>query len=304
MKSDPLVSVIVTCYNQRQVITNSLRSVLEQTHRNIECVVVDDGSTDDSAEVIAEIAKADIRIRFIRNLNSGVSIARNTGFAAARGEFIQFLDGDDTLAPEKLERQLTHFQSDVSIDVSYTNHRHLIVEQDRFETFVFEPIETYPLKQLLFGWHSGVSLPVHAPLYRRSIWASGESPYPYDYHGRCEDWIFLVLVAAKGVKFSHLNQVLCTYSVNGSCFTQDITKLCTAFIQAAHYLESKLPAEGLDGFVESVIRRSLQSYHEAHKNEVLYASRNWQLGNMMTRPFVRLLKAARRFAGKRERYHT
>lgn len=304
MKSDPLVSVIVTCYNQHRVIANTLRSVQEQSHKNIECFVVDDGSTDDSAKAIREIAKADARIRYIRTANRGVSIARNTGFAEARGEFIQFLDGDDMLAPEKLERQLAHFHSDISIDVSYTNHRHFMVRQDRFETFPFEPIETYPLNQLLYGWHNGVSLPVHAPLYRRSIWMSDESPYPNDYPGRCEDWVFLVLVAAKGVKFSYLNQVLCTYAVDSNCFTQNITKLCTAFIQAAQYLERRLPGEVLDGFLESVIRRSLHNYHEAHRSEVLYGSGNWRLGNMLTKPFARMLRAVRRVAENREQDHT
>jgi|GEM_PF-6651937 len=299
MKSAPLVSVIVTCYNQYQVIANTLRSVQEQSHRNIECIVVDDGSTDTSANVIEEIAKADVRIRCIRKANSGVSIARNTGFAESRGEFIQFLDGDDTLAPDKLMRQLEHFQSDDSIDVSYTNHRHFIVKQNRFQTFAFEPIESYPLKQLLYGWHNGVSLPVHAPLLRRRIWPQAECPYPLDYHGRCEDWVFLVLLARKGVKFGFLNEVLCTYTVDDSCFTQDITKLCTAFIQAAQYLESRLPADVNYGFFESVIRRSLHSYHEAHRNEVLYASGNWRLGNLLTKPFATMFKAARRVTGPR-----
>jgi len=296
MKSDPLVSVIVTCYNQQQVIANTLRSVQNQSHRNIECIVVDDGSTDDGANVIRKIADGDDRIRYIRKVNSGVSMARNTGYAESRGEFIQFLDGDDTLAPEKLERQLAHFQSDESIDVSCTNHRHFFVEQNRFQTFAFEPIESCPLKQLLYGWHNGVSLPVHAPLYRRSIWASDETPYPIDYHGRCEDWVFLVLVAANGARFSYLDEVLCTYCIDSNRFTGDITKLCTALIQAAHYLDSKIPCELREGFVEDVIHRSLSSYHQALKSGVLRASGNWRLGNLLTKPFVKFLNAARRSA--------
>ncbi len=299
MKSEALVSVIVTCYNQQQVIADTIRSVQEQSHRNIECIVVDDGSADDSASLIKEISGADDRIRYIRRTNSGVSIARNAGFAEAGGEFIQFLDGDDTLAPEKLVRQLEHFQSDDSIDVSYTNHRHFIVKQNRFETFAFEPFTEYPLKQFLYGWHNGVSLPVHAPLYRRSIWTSDESPYPNDYHGRCEDWVFLVLVAAKGVKFGYLDEVLCTYCINSDGFTGDITKLCTAFIQAALYIENRLPGELRKGFVEDAIQRSLQSYHDARRNEVLYASGNWRLGNLLTKPVVKMLKTLKQFAGMR-----
>ncbi len=295
----PLVSVIVTCFNQELCAASTLESVVAQTYGNWECIAVDDGSTDGTPDVIKALAAKDGRIKPIFKANAGVSAARNQGFASARGKFIQFLDGDDTLVPEKLERQIDHFFSERSIDVSCTNHRHFIVKQNRFETFAFEPIAEYPLKQFLSGWHNGVSLPVHAPLYRRSIWTSDESPYPNDYHGRCEDWVFLVLVAAKGVKFGYLDEVLCTYCINSDGFTGDITKLCTAFIQAALYIDDKLPGELRKGFVENAIQRSLQSYHDARRNEVLYASGNWRLGNLLTKPVVKMLKTLKQFAGMR-----
>jgi glycosyltransferase involved in cell wall biosynthesis len=299
MKSTPLVSVIITCYNQQDVIVSTLDSVRDQSHEILECIVVDDGSVDRSPEVIETIAGLDKRIRCIRQSNQGVSKARNTGFAEARGEFIQFLDGDDTLSSKKLERQIAHFESDPTVDVSYTSHQHFLRKENRYETFNFEPIEEYPLNQFLFGWHSGISLPVHAPLFRRRIWSADEQPYPPDYQGRCEDWVFLVLLALKGVRFKHLDEVLCTYAVDDNCFTHDVTKLCTAFIQAACYLEPRLPSDVRQGFLESVIGRSLHSYLEANRNEVLYSSGNWRLGNILTRPFASILKSIRRITRRR-----
>ena len=140
---------------------------------------------------------------------------------------------------------------------------------------------------------------MHAPLYRRSIWAEEELPYPEDYHGRCEDWVFLVLVASKGVKFAYLDKVLCTYFIYDESFTSDIGDSCTAAIAAAQYLEDRIPKQHRDGFVSGVIRRSLDRYHNAKKAEVLYASKNWQLGNMLTKPFFAVGKAFQRAIDKR-----
>jgi glycosyltransferase involved in cell wall biosynthesis len=299
MTSSQLVSVIITCHNQQQCIEQAIGSVTAQSHREIECLVVDDGSTDESASVIRRFAANDERIRLIATPNCGVTAARNTGFREAKGAFIQFLDGDDTLEPAKLERQLQHFDQNATVDVSFTNHRHYFVQQKQFRTFAFTPIAAHPLKQFLTSWHSGVSLPVHAPLYRRSIWNQDELPYPEDYHSRCEDWVFLVLVAAKGVRFDYLDQVLCTYFFYGKSFTSDITDSCSAAILAAQYLESRIPKEHRAGFVADVIKRNLNRFHDSLKADVLYASKNWQLGNLLTKPFFLVAKALKRMGVRR-----
>jgi glycosyltransferase involved in cell wall biosynthesis len=91
----PLVSVIVPVFNSEQFIVPAIQSALRQTYRNLEVIVVDDGSTDQTAELIAAEAASDPRVRIIRQPNSGVAAARNRGVAAARGEFIAPLDADD-----------------------------------------------------------------------------------------------------------------------------------------------------------------------------------------------------------------
>ena len=101
-----LVSVIVPTYNRRYCLPNALGSVLAQTHTNWEVVLVDDGSTDGTAELVAEQFGADPRFRYFQQRNGGVSNARNTAIAHARGDFIAFLDSDDLWKPWKLEVQL------------------------------------------------------------------------------------------------------------------------------------------------------------------------------------------------------
>ena len=102
----PPVSVIMPTYNCARYLPEAIGSVLAQTYRDFEIVVVDDGSTDNTQEVLAGYGD---RIRAIRQPNQGRSAARNTGIMAARGEYIAFLDADDLWLPRKLERQMALF---------------------------------------------------------------------------------------------------------------------------------------------------------------------------------------------------
>src|SRR5690348_12324408 len=103
--SGDTISVIIPLYNRREEIRRAIASALRQSHAPYEVVVVDDGSRDGSAEAVA--ALGDKRIRLLRHeRNQGASAARNTGIAAAEGEWIALLDSDDEWAPEKLARQL------------------------------------------------------------------------------------------------------------------------------------------------------------------------------------------------------
>lgn len=104
MKMDPKVSVIIPLFNARQYVRGAIDSVLSQTYRNIEIIVVDDGSTD-NPEIVLE--KYSDRIKFIRlEENKGPSIARNIGIRTSTGEYLVFLDADDYVSTEKIEMEI------------------------------------------------------------------------------------------------------------------------------------------------------------------------------------------------------
>lgn len=100
----PLISVIVPVYNVEKYLPKCLDSLLAQTWQELEIIVVDDGSPDNSWDIMQEYARRDSRVRPIRQKNGGLSAARNAGVEAARGEWIGFLDSDDYVAPEMYER--------------------------------------------------------------------------------------------------------------------------------------------------------------------------------------------------------
>jgi len=104
-ESLPLISVIIPAFNAEAFVGETLASVGRQTYRNIEVVVVDDGSTDGTAEIVEAEARRDGRFRLLRQAHKGVAAARNLAIAESAGEYIAPLDADDIWHPENLERQ-------------------------------------------------------------------------------------------------------------------------------------------------------------------------------------------------------
>ena len=104
---EPDVSVVIPCYNGEAFVTDAVSSVLAQTHRSIECIIVDDASTDGSGKAIVDLAAADNRVRpILLSKNVGVSGARNKGIESAKGKWIAFLDADDLYQKDRIERLL------------------------------------------------------------------------------------------------------------------------------------------------------------------------------------------------------
>jgi glycosyltransferase involved in cell wall biosynthesis len=122
-----LVSIIIPVYNAEKWIQETLASVRGQTYRDLEIILVDDGSTDDSVAIAeATLARGDMLFRILRQANGGAACARNAGWRAARGSWIQFLDADDLLAPEKVELQIAKVSSETAVDVVYTEWQKLV----------------------------------------------------------------------------------------------------------------------------------------------------------------------------------
>lgn len=114
MESNPLVSVIMPTYNTASLIGETINSVRAQTYRNLEIIVVDDGSTDNTETVVLHIAAQDARVIYKRIENSYSPIARNTGFRMASGEFVAVIDSDDLWPETKIEQQLNALQDNPS----------------------------------------------------------------------------------------------------------------------------------------------------------------------------------------------
>jgi glycosyltransferase involved in cell wall biosynthesis len=123
--SDPLISCIVPVYNGATYLAEAIDSIFAQSYTPVEVLVVDDGSTDATPEVIAGYGD---RIRSLRQENAGPAAARNRGLAAARGELIAFLDADDLWHPDKLRRQLDRLRTRSEVGISLTMIQNFWIE--------------------------------------------------------------------------------------------------------------------------------------------------------------------------------
>lgn len=103
-KSEPLVSVVVPVWNTEQGVERLIRELFKQTYRNLEIITIDDGSTDNSLRVLQALAKKDARLKVLHQKNAGASAARNAGIGAASGKYVMFVDSDDEVAKNYVEK--------------------------------------------------------------------------------------------------------------------------------------------------------------------------------------------------------
>lgn len=124
-KENKLVSVIIPAYNAGLFIEEAIRSVYSQTYTQIEAIVVNDGSTDSTEEVVKKLTDGGNELKYIHQVNQGVSAARNRGFKASKGVYILFLDADDVLLPNNIEAKVNKIEQNdfglVHTDMAFIN---------------------------------------------------------------------------------------------------------------------------------------------------------------------------------------
>lgn len=165
-RSKPLVSIVIPCYNQARYLGEAIESALGQTHSPVEVIVVDDGSSDETARV----ARSHSSVQYLRQRNSGAPRARNAGLAASRGEFVLFLDADDRLLPEAVARGAAALAANPDWAFA-TGHVRLIANDGAVEGAPpqahAEGDQFLALLRSNYIWSPG------AVLYRRSVLESG-----------------------------------------------------------------------------------------------------------------------------------
>jgi len=169
INSSPMVSVIIPVFNREFELSRALNSVVNQTYSNIEILVCDDSSSDNSIVLAKEFQAKDSRIRILAShSNNGPAFARNLGLASAIGEYIAFLDSDDEWLPQKLEKQVTMLERQ-PLDVGICICGDIIIKnENRNQIFYYAPNKSFEentLKKFISG-----SLPFHTPtlFFRKS----------------------------------------------------------------------------------------------------------------------------------------
>jgi glycosyltransferase involved in cell wall biosynthesis len=274
----PVVSVIIPTYNYAHFLPGALESVLSQTVSDLEVIVVDDGSTDNTADVMRPYL-ADPRVRFQPIPHAGVSAAKNTGIRLSRAPLVGFLDSDDLWLPTKLARQLALFQADPELGVAYT--RRLLINPAGQAVFYQQPVFhrgmiLEPLFQTNFVCQSSA-------LVRRAVLDDVgvfDERYP-----PVEDYDLWLRVAAR-YRFDYVDEPLVKYRVgHASLGARTENRLVIALEVMQRFLEKE---QGPELIRAPVIRRArAETYFHlslSRRNRSLWAALKFNLQALAQAP--------------------
>lgn len=270
------ISVIIATFNRSGYLRQAIASVLAQTYPDLEPIVVDDGSSDDTAAVVAGFA--DPRIRYIYQANQGRSAARNRGLAEARGRYIAFLDDDDLYLPHKLALQVQRLDSDPTLGLVAGGAR--IVDADgallrTWRTWEDQPHLTLPA--CLYA----LPLLTCAVLFRRE-WLARLAHWFDPEMDRAEDTDFWLRLLIAGCKMDWTPDIVCAYRQHPANSQQDSERYYHGYLRLLDklYAEPDLP--------ESLLAERGRAYAHYHVIGAYSAYRAGEIGAGQ----ARLLQAA------------
>lgn len=209
MENTPLISVIVPCYNQAQYLDECLQSVLDQTYQNWECIIVNDGSPDNTEEVAKAWTEKDSRFIYLYKENGGLSSARNAGIEMAKGEWIQFLDCDDVITNEKFHLSSLCFMNSDLVLSDFLLFR----DGAEFPAFCKLNEAIFDLENIILGWDNGLNIPIHCALFLKS--SINQLKFDVELKSK-EDWDFWISYFKKPKAVNFIPQAMAKYRINGN----------------------------------------------------------------------------------------
>jgi len=211
-----LISVIVPCYNQARFLLETCNSLLAQDYNNWEAIIINDGSTDDTEEVAKKIVDLDDRFKYFHKSNGGLSSARNFGLENASGDYVQFLDSDDVLKPEKFSSTIKLIEG---YDIVITDFLRFKSENGKLKkAFCNLSEQQYTFESILLNWDVKYSIPIHCGIFKYSAIKS----ILFDEELKAkEDWFFWLQVFKCNPKVFFLNEKLALYRVHKNSMTKD-----------------------------------------------------------------------------------
>lgn len=206
----PLVSVIVSCYNQGSYLRESLGSILEQTYKEWECIIIDDGSTDQTKQIAEYFMSIDNRIKYIYQKNQGVCVARNNAIRSSIGKYILCLDADDKISNDYLSLSVDEMERDLDVTLVTTNYCNFGCSNKKIE------LEPYTIERLM-----GHNLFVICSMFRR-VDFDRVNGFNLNMKLGLEDWDFwLSLLEKREAKVKYLNGIHFYYRIKKSEFSRN-----------------------------------------------------------------------------------
>ena len=227
-----LVSVIIPCYNHGRFLPKSLNSILQQDYSAIEIILVDDGSSDNTREVTQSYPQ----VRYVYQMNQGLSAARNTGIKHSKGEFLLFLDADDWLFPGAISLNVKYLRRDERVAFVSGAHFKMFVDENLIkEDKVIVEADHY--ERLLRGNYIGVPAAV---LYRR--WAFQDLLFDLTPPNSCADYDMFLNIARRYPVLHHTESIA-AYRIHASNMSSNIPSMLETVLKVLRLQKKNLKTE-------------------------------------------------------------
>lgn len=255
-----IVSIIVPCYKQAQYLDECLQSIVGQTYTNWECIIVNDGSPDDTEEIAQKWVAKDNRFRYLYQENGGLSSARNVGLDNTKGNYIQFLDSDDVLDNRKLELSIKELYLDMNVNVVISNFRMFTINHNYSSApYCTLDFEFFNFKSVLLKWESIFSIPIHCGLFGANLFQ--DFRFPEELKAK-EDWIMWLSLFQKEFKVSFINIPLAYYRVHQKSMTNDAKYMLENHRKAIVYIRNIISEKD---YIDYLYLELQQKYNETIK---------------------------------------
>lgn len=248
-----MISVIIPCYNQSKFLDYCLKSILHQTFSDWECIIIDDGSLDNTKSIAKFWCNKDQRFSYFFQENSGLSSARNLGLEKASGDYIQFLDADDFLDKRKFELSLS-FLIEKEPNLIITNFR-TFENNIKNSSAAFCKLTKKELnyKKVLFEWDENFNIPIHCGLFPKKL--IGDIRFQENLKAK-EDWVFwLMIFQKKDVKPIFIDKPLAYYRMHSQSMTKKLAFMVCNRAKAIEYLSTVIPQEDCLEFYKKEINK-------------------------------------------------
>lgn len=288
-----LVSIIIPCYNQGEFLNETLTSVFNQTYTNWECIIVNDGSLDNTEEIAKKWTEKDSRFISFYKENGGVSSSRNLGIETSKGDFIQFLDADDLLADDKIAISIDAVQEH-KVEIVCSNYLMFIDSLNNPQPS-FSQIENFEFNfyNLARYWNNGFTIPIHCWFFKASLLEDIQFPIGLTAQ---EDWVTWLRIFQKSPKTFYISKQLAFYRNNIKGRTK-IRGFFDETLDAIHFLKPFLNEAEFKTLYEVVIIRYNEGMLYWRNREInLKKSNTYQFGLLCKKMFkkIGLLPVAKR----------
>lgn len=259
---DDLVSVIIPAYNQSKYIRETIDSVLKQTYNNVEIIVVNDGSTDDTLKILQEYGN---KIKIINQKNKGLAGARNSGIREAKGDYLAFLDSDDLWYNNMLSVMVSHLKNNQQSDIAACSCDLIDEKSQRIRRFNRMSFFRNKIKNSFLRTLTLINMfPVHTLLIRKKCF---DCCGVFDESLRAtEDWDLWLRMAVHGHKFLLIDDVIAKYRIHGESMTHDPKRMEESWLKVLNKLLANENAKPIisdlknDIYISSWLRQAVYNY--------------------------------------------